>query len=226
MNNNDKFIWKSNLYDEFKSHVSEEIFENKIYEKFFEVEENDIVFDVGASLGPFTFSILDKKPKHVFAFEPFFDEYKILVKNTNRGPVTQINKAISDKTENLELYWPTESFEDKEIVPITFMDAVSMYNVSKIDFLKCDCEGCEYEIFKNENLDWILNNVKKISGEWHLSNPELKDKFRKFRDEILSKFDSDKYQVMSIDGVDIKWELWSDNFINYYTEIILHIDNR
>ena len=62
-----------------------------------ELEEGDIVFDIGASLGPFTFSILDKNPKHVFCFEPSLEEFKTLVTNTRHGNVTHINKGISDK---------------------------------------------------------------------------------------------------------------------------------
>jgi len=48
-----------------KEHIIGEIFIQELYEKFFEVKENDIVVDIGASNGPFTYSILHKKPKHV-----------------------------------------------------------------------------------------------------------------------------------------------------------------
>ena len=41
-----------------KKGIIHEIFEQQCYEKFFEVEECDIVLDIGASLGPFTYSIL------------------------------------------------------------------------------------------------------------------------------------------------------------------------
>ena len=35
-----------------------EIFNNNIYQKYFSVNENDIVVDIGSSVGPFTYSIL------------------------------------------------------------------------------------------------------------------------------------------------------------------------
>jgi hypothetical protein len=28
------------------------------------------------------------------------------------------------------------------------------------------------------------------------------------------------------DGVDITWSIWDDNFIPYYNEIMIYIDNR
>ena len=45
-----------------KEQITQETFVDKIYEKFFEVSEGDIVLDFGASVGPFTYSILSKKP--------------------------------------------------------------------------------------------------------------------------------------------------------------------
>jgi hypothetical protein len=90
--------------------------------------------------------------------------------------------------------------------------------------LKTDCEAGEYDIFTLENLFWIKNNVKKISGEWHLSTPELKEKFRLFRDVYLRIFSN--FRIFSFDGVDITWSIWDDNFIPYYNEIMIYIDNR
>jgi len=41
-----------------KELITQETFVERIYEKFFEVSEGDIVVDFGASVGPFTYSIL------------------------------------------------------------------------------------------------------------------------------------------------------------------------
>ena len=73
-------------------------------------------------------------------------------------------------------------------------------------------------------MEWIKNNVRKISGEWHLGNPYLKEKFRRFRDTYLKYFTN--FTVHSFDNIDIKWELWTDKFIDYYREITINIDNR
>ena len=73
--NLEQFTWEPKCYDGFRETVTKEIFEDKIYERYFEVEEGDVVFDIGASLGPFTFSILHKNPSQVFAFEPSYEEF-------------------------------------------------------------------------------------------------------------------------------------------------------
>ena len=205
-----------------KNIIIREIFIDNIYQKFFEVNQNDIVLDIGASVGPFTYSILHKNPKHVYCIEPSESEFKTLVKNTVGNPVTPINKGISNTNsiiENDYLYGGEKIMES-----ITFSKLIDLYSLEKIDFIKTDCEGGEYDIFTEENFSYIKNNVRKIVGEWHLNNPEYKNKFRKFRDEFLSKFEN--FHVLSVDGIDIKWDLWNEHFIEYYNEIILHIDNR
>lgn len=220
----ENFIWEPSCYDGFKETIIKEIFEDRIYERFFEVENGDVVFDVGASLGPFTYSILDKKPQHVFALEPSFEEFKTLVLNTRQGPVTHINKGISNTIGEFNFNFVFNLDNGNKLYSTTFSKLISDYNIQKIDFLKTDCEGGEYDIFNVENLFWIKQNVRKISGEWHLTTPELKEKFKVFRDTYLRIFTN--YEIFSVDGINIKWGLWSDNFIDYYQEIIIYIDNR
>jgi len=204
-----------------KGAITEEIFNNNIYEKFFEVEKGDVVLDVGASIGPFTYSILHKKPKHVFCVEPSESEFTTLIKNTIGHPVTHINKGLSDTNGIVEcdqLFGGESHMES-----ITFDKLVNLYGLQKIDFLKTDCEGGEYEIFKQENIPFIKQNIKKIAGEWHLRSQKDKVRFRYFRDNILPQFEN--YEVYSVDGVDIKWDLWNEHFIEYYFEVILYIKN-
>lgn len=205
-----------------KREITKETFQDKIYEKFFEVEEGDIVLDIGASVGPFTYSILPKKPKHVFAIEPSENEFITLVKNTKGYPVTPILKGIS-KTDGYVQGQHIYS-ENSLMEGISFKKLIELYDLSQIDFIKTDCEGGEYDIFTEENFDYIIKNVKKVSGEWHLSNQTLKNQFRDFRNLYLKKLTN--YEVYSVDGINIKWDLWNEHFLEFYTEVIIHIDNR
>ena len=68
------------------------------------------------------------------------------------------------------------------------------------------------------------STIPKIVGEWHLQTEEEKTLFRHFRDNILPNFNN--IEVFSVDGVDIKWDLWNDHFIEYYRQVIIYIDNR
>ena len=223
--NVDDFDWgKSNEW--FRWAINKEIFEERIYEKFFSVDEEDVVMDIGASIGPFTYSILNKNPSKVYSIEPCDEEFPYLVKNTKKDFVTHINKGITDFDGIVETghMFTAELNGQTTMESIRFDTLINEYHISKIDFLKTDCEGGEYDIFTEQNFEWIKNNVKKISGEWHLHNQETKDKFRKFRDLYLRELTN--HQIYSVDGIDIKWDLWNDHFIEYYKEIILYIDNR
>jgi autotransporter strand-loop-strand O-heptosyltransferase len=215
-----KFDWgkKSEWY---VNQATKEIFEDDAYERFFEVEEGDIVVDLGASLGPFTYKILPKNPKQCYVVEPLSYHINVLHKNVGEDNVKIIQGAITDK-KNIEITWDgiTES-----VPTFSFKEFLDENGIDKIDFLKCDCEGGEYDVFQPSNIDF-LKTIPKIVTEFHLVNDENfhECKFRWFRDNILPKFEN--YEVYSYDGVDIKWDLWNDHFIEYYNEVIIYIDNR
>lgn len=202
--------------------ITKEIFIEKLYEKFSEVQEGDVVLDVGASVGPFTYSILDKNPKQVFAIEPSFSEFLTLTKNLGHyNNVNLINKGISSVNsivESNQLFGGESQMEG-----MTFKTFIQENNIEKIDFLKTDCEGGEYDIFDIENFCWLKDNLGIAVGEWHLSTPELKQKFRVFRDVFLRLFPN--HQVYSLDGHNQNWDLWNEHFIEYYNEVIIYIDN-
>ena len=208
--------------EEFNKLIHKEIFEDKMYEKVFKVKEGDVVFDIGASTGAFAYSILGANPKHVFCFEPSYKEFMTLVLNTRQASVTCVNKAISGIVGEFKSEYIFDNDQDK-IYSTTFMQVIKDYNINKIDFLKMDCEGGEYDICNAENLLWIKQNVSQIIGEWHLSTPELKNNFRIFRENYLT---ASNYKIYSLDNFDITMGVWSDEFIDYYTEVIIHIDNK
>jgi hypothetical protein len=86
----------TNTYGE--SHVAR--FENYIYDWYHPVKSGDVVLDIGANVGAFTYSILDKNPSRVYCFEPSRACFEILKKNTEfSDKVVLINKAIGKKTE-------------------------------------------------------------------------------------------------------------------------------
>ena len=227
-----EFDW-GNTSPTFQKLVSKEIFEDKCYETIYQVKPGDVVMDLGASTGPFTWSIMDKASK-VIVVEPSKELIPHLEKNTAVYPVSIVNKALAkwDGEELMDNVFDNDSgveenlhYISKEVETTSFRSIIKEHNLDRVDFIKTDCEGGEYSLFTEANMPYLLNNVRSIVGEWHLSYdcPEHKVEFRYVRDKYLKQFPN--FEVYSIDGVNIKWDLWNDHFIEYYNQVIIHINN-
>jgi FkbM family methyltransferase len=213
----------------FKNGLIREIDIEDQYQKYFKVEEGDVVLDLGASVGPFAVHILGAAPSKIICVEPHNDLFKTLVKNTARSTiVTCINKGIAGVNEEVEtsnLFDPSVGVESNKVFKmngIRFNTLVE--DIQDIDFLKIDIEGGEYDVFTEDNLAWIAVHVKKIAGELHLHTPEQKEKFRRFRDLYFKAFPN--FQVHANNGANIKFQIWDDNFADLYGFINFYIDNR
>jgi len=240
------FGLKNVLFDWGKSskedvlNINYEIFLTQIYEKYFSVKEDDVVVDIGANVGAFTYSIKNKKPSHVFCVEPSKTLLKTLEKNTANMPVTYINKAISDVTaDNKERDESCRIFEDKSNVydAITFNDFLKTYNIEKIDFLKVDCEGGEEYIFNKKNFKFISSKVKHIAIEWHLGMTGI-EKFKEFRDLYLKNHKNFivevSYNLNAHSHENVSDRIFSSEFIdeymkkfgNGYSQLMIYINNE
>lgn len=225
-----KFEW-GNSSPNFKKVITQEIFEDNCYEEIYPVKPGDVVLDLGASIGPFTWSIMDKASK-VIAVEPSKELVPLIEKNTVGYPVSIVNKALAkwDGEDVIDQvfngYDVDHGWENTEKVRTTSLRSIiKEHNLDRIDFIKTDCEGGEYSLFTEANMPFLLNNVRSIVGEWHLSkkHPEHKVEFRYFRDKYLKQFPN--FEVYAVDGTNIKWDLWNDHFIGYYDQVIIHINN-
>ena len=232
MSNNklDNFNWGSSQ-GWFKDEIRKEFIDRGgQYQVEFKVEDRDIVFDFGASIGPFTYQIKNQNPSKVVCIEPSSTLISTLIDNCQ---TTKLNCEIfkvgvgSTSGEEVLHAYDVKEGEIKEILgkfpTLTFMDIVKNANVDKIDFLKTDCEGGEYNIFNDSNFWWIKENVKKIVGEWHIAN--YKEKFKIFRDTYLRLFP--KVKLYSIDMFEINKDyIFTEDFLDYYNQVIIYIDNR
>lgn len=151
------------LFKNFQSHV----YENK----FVQLKEDDIIFDIGANVGIMALNFANKvKNGKVYAFEPTHYALKKLYRNIELNPELAKNiiitncfvSAKSDENPDIVAFssWSltkrTESDHEfhlgtpmsAEGVPsITLDDFVTKNNIHKIDFIKIDTDGHEYEIF-------------------------------------------------------------------------------
>lgn len=164
-----------------------EIFYKKVYERdFVRIEKDDIIVDIGANIGMFCLYAQDFYPSQIVAIEPGPDQFRCLIENSNlyqnikshniaiTDKDKKINLLISDlgvtnRIENLEY---DISIKDSIIRPVEIQSMnintfLKSQNISKIDYLKMDCEGSELLIFQSIDKKFLSNKIKKIVLEYH-----------------------------------------------------------
>ena len=182
----------------FKECLEREFFNNSQYEKYNSVKEGDVVVDIGASIGPFLYTIKDKNISKAVAVEPISSYHDLILKNSEGLPLTLHKNAIGDlDNQILDLEW---SSEREQVKTISFKTIIKENNLDHINFLKLDCEGGEYSIFTEDNLDYLKNNVDYIVGEFHLNDQQMTESFKKMY-KLLTKHNFN-LRIESVDGVD------------------------
>lgn len=186
-----------------------EFFVRKDYDWFYAVHPGDVVMDIGANIGMFTCHALDLGAAKVYAIEPNIKLIETTMRNAlphivNKVecPVIPIQCLIGDPNDGekmkAHIHTDGDADFDKTSIPVrTFKDIITTYGIEKIDFLKMDCEGGEYDVLTEENYEYIANNVKHIALEIHVDAFEgATELFKKFRDDFLSKFPKEKIKFM------------------------------
>lgn len=231
----ENFDWGTLTKNQWFMNILNEEFAGKgAYQRMFEVEKGEVVLDIGASAGPFVQTILKNEPKQIHCFEPEPELFETLKKNVGMHSNVILNSLAigpnDDEFLTTGLYDPNETEMNMKppssVRCVSFKTYIEQNNISQIDFMKLDCEGGEYDIFNDENMDWILKNVKKIAGEWHLTNAEQKAKFTYFKNTYLKKFE--KFHIYAMAGYEVTHALWlpNDDFDRTWPFVTIYIDNR
>jgi FkbM family methyltransferase len=164
--------------------IIEEVWGYKIYSKYMD-PKSKLIIDIGAHIGSFTVLAATTCPQaSIFAYEPVKHNYDMLVTNvfSNKllGRVHTFNLGVCDKEEHRtiykedgvstsggSMYWGKER-KDSEVVTCTTLDKIFLSTgVEKIDFLKLDCEGAEFEILYSSQ--HLLDKIAHISMEVHVA---------------------------------------------------------
>lgn len=221
-------LFRSGLFSALKTE-----FDRNIYENHFKVEDGDVVVDLGAQIGMFSLSILDRDIDRCYCVEPDIRNYYDLTENIKKtgqeSKFVLIRKAIDNQTgtsffrlnSGFGVCGKSDSKNGVSLPTVSFQDFIRENNIDYIDFLKMDCEGGEYYIFnKEENRNYLKNNVGKIVGEIHLKNN--KENFVK----LIQNLNNLEFEVIveSVDGINITNRFMKK--LDYYTELIIHAKSK
>ena len=154
-------------------------------------KEVNLSLDIGANIGDYTRLILNETNSNVISFEPLPEAFKELKKIEFSYPkrLKVFNFAIGECCENQKLYYSNQKSEKasliKDLKKLSFVKDQNInsilvekknldvfddfFNGQKIDFIKIDTEGFEYEVLKGAQKTLKFNNPKFIQIEfnWH-----------------------------------------------------------
>ncbi len=153
-------------------------------------EKMGVAIDIGANIGGFVVHA-HKCFEKVYAFEPVIENYNILsqiikfyeIKNTeafHTAVYGTSNKELPLKIHENKFSGCVScaNFDNKDwnfsevgeiCQTISLADMMTVLNLNRIDYLKVDCEGSEYEIFENfydyDKIDVIALEIHGFFGE-------------------------------------------------------------
>jgi len=138
-----------------------------------------VIFDIGANIGLASLYFAHRFPdSRIYALEPDPSNFAILTLNAESIPkIVLLQNALWNRNTPLEMI---EDGHDKWGIQVrelsdsqkNHVQAVSMeflieqYRIAKIDLLKIDIEGAEFELFEGDCKSW-LSKVKVLVIELH-----------------------------------------------------------
>lgn len=149
-----------------------------------------IIFDIGANVGNFTIASKIFYPgSTVYAFEPVPKTFSILESNLKAySDVSIINAACGETNSKMPIYssesesdrssFDVDNLKNTKDVVTTEVDVLPLdsfiesKNISKIDLIKIDVEGFEFEVLKGlkkgiKKVDWMIMEVHLQDGGKH-----------------------------------------------------------
>ncbi|MDE2018753.1 MAG: FkbM family methyltransferase [Patescibacteria group bacterium] len=162
---------------------------------------NVILLDVGANQGDWTSEILRRLPEkisHIYQFEPSPFNVNLLRKRFSNDPVTVVPLAVSDRAEELTLFFDkpgsgnaavykrrlehfgTTAEKSVFVKAITIDSLIEERKIYRIDFMKMDIEG--HELKAMHGAERALKNgvIRALSFEFGGCNIDSRTYFQDF----------------------------------------------
>lgn len=168
-----EFYIRDNKSDDW---VIKEVINPATYQKALEINNNDIVLDLGLNIGAFCV-FWGYKASLCYAYEPEIENYKIAKKNIELNKVKNcllFNTAIvGSNKKKIDFFVSMGNrkdghsllkFRGRKKVTVKTENINDVLKKTKANKLKIDIEGAEYEVIKAIK-NW--NQIDAIIFEWH-----------------------------------------------------------
>lgn len=163
-----------------------ETFVDQFYTRYgVPVQEGWTVVDIGAGIGDYSlYAAHGNRAGAIYAYEPFHESYELLKCNLALNGIENVHtrqQAVWGAAGEVQLdlssgeplqISSSERVDRNSAAGKTCVDAVTLPHllreerIEKIDLLKLDCEGAEYEIFFKAPAD-VFGKIERVIMEYH-----------------------------------------------------------
>jgi autotransporter strand-loop-strand O-heptosyltransferase len=158
-----------------------EVFIDKVYDnQYCNIKEGSVILDIGACIGAFSRFANSKGAKKIYSFEPDYLNYTCLMKNKSDSCIA-FNVGVSSKTKITKFFKDinigghsladidvnkTRTGEVENIMCVSINDIMNSISEDRIDYMKLDTEGAEFDILL-ECTDDNLRRIRQMVVEFH-----------------------------------------------------------
>jgi len=157
--------------------------------------QNGVIFDIGANVGDWSKFVIDEYQEmnyKLYMFEPSTFAYDKMIQNIqSTNNIKQFKIGFGDKSETIKIYFDEEAqgsagafIKDakySEEIQIDTIDNFCQANkIEKVDFLKMDVQGYEYNILLGSKEMIENGNIESIQFETDEPNIENRIFFKDF----------------------------------------------
>jgi FkbM family methyltransferase len=201
------------------------IIEIFLREEYGSVPDGATILDVGASIGTFSvYAGTGARAVRIFSYEPMPDYFSLMEGNIRRnrldGTVKCFNCAVAADVGTRQLAVDSATFmfptltstlqdgsaRKMDIPCTTLADIIDTNNIDRVDLLKMDCEGSEYEILYGAPKRYF-DTIREIRMEYHNIDSD------RHNGKALAAFLSDHgYEIIMISpesGTQASGNLWA-----------------
>jgi FkbM family methyltransferase len=158
--------------------VAFQVFCDEVYP----VDHDTTIVDIGANIGMFSLYAAFRGARKVYAFEPNGEAYRCMLHNIERnglqGRIVPCQRAVTSRADEIVTIAKAASPQNRigaasapddehELVSAISLDEIVRRNdLSRIDLLKMDCEGSEYDILGGTSAS-TFSRIGRLILEYH-----------------------------------------------------------
>jgi FkbM family methyltransferase len=198
-------MFMSDNLQEYRAKIFNDVFDgDNTIRLDYDLNEDSVVFDVGGYVGDWTARIVNKYDCYIYVYEPVKEFAKSIKKRFKENKKIEVfDFGLSNRTGKIKI---AREDDASSVFLNTNLEEVDMFKISdiikekkldKIDVIKINIEGGEYDLLDDLIESGYINKIENIQVQFHQVGRDL-EKIKK----LLSKTHTMTYSF------DYVWENW------------------